>query len=69
MIKWLRQNKDFRVFVFTVFNACVAFAGTYLLGLEWTMAIMATWLAIPFLNALTKYINTRYFGDLWVTKE
>lgn len=67
-MKKLRQKKDFRVFVFTLFNALISFIGTQLAGLEWESAIIVTGLAIPLLNVLTKYANTKWFGDLWVTK-
>lgn len=67
-MKKLRQNKDFRVFVWTVFNAVIAFVGTQLLNIQWPNAVIVAWLAIPFLNALTKFVNTKRFGDMWVAK-
>jgi len=60
------SNKEFRIFIWTVFNVSIAFASTQLLGLEGTNAILATWLAIPFLNAITKFVNVKYFWDIWV---
>jgi len=68
-LKKLRQNKDFRMFCFTVFNAGVAFAWVLLTGITWPRAVVIAWMAIPFLNAFTKYMNTRYFGDMGVTKK
>jgi len=68
MMKKLRQNKDFRVFAFTVFNALVAFIWTQLLNIDWPNAVIVAGLAIPFLNALTKFVNVRRFKDLWVEK-
>lgn len=56
-----RQNKDLRVFVWTLFNALIAFGGTALIRPE-----LASYspLLVPFLNIITKYVNTKYFGDL-----
>lgn len=68
-MKNLRQSKDFRVFVRTIFNAAIAFVGTQLLNIQWPDAVIVAWLAIPFLNALTKFVNTKRFGDLWVAKK
>ena len=65
----LRQNKDFRVFAFTVFNAFVAFWGTELANITGELQVYVVGLAIPLLNAFTKYINVRYFDDLWVDKQ
>jgi len=62
------KNKDFRVFVWTLFNATIAFIGTQLAGIDWPNAIVVTGLAIPLLNIVTKYANTRFFNDLWVSK-
>ena len=61
----LRSNKDFRVFLWTVFNAFIAFIITY-----FTLPELALYspILIPFLNMLTKYVNTTYFGDLGVKK-
>ena len=67
-MKNLRQNKDFRIFVRTLFNATVAFAWTLLLWIEWSSAVIVAWLAIPFLNALTKFVNTKRFGDIGVSE-
>lgn len=69
MIKKLWQNKDFRYFVRTVFNAFMAFLLTQLSGLEWENAMLVTGMAVPFLNVLTKYVNTKYFWDFWVEKK
>lgn len=69
IMKNLRQNKDFRVFLWTVFNALVAFAGTELANITGELQVYVVGIAIPSLNALTKYINIRYFNDLWVTKK
>ena len=68
MKNFWNNNKDFRIFVWTIFNAFVSFAWVQLLGIEWPSAIIIAWMAIPFLNALTKFVNTKRFGDLWVSK-
>lgn len=64
----LRQNKDVRVFVWTVFNAGITLAISFLSGLEGETAVLVSALGIPVLNIITKFINTRYFWDLWVEK-
>lgn len=65
-MKKLWKNKDFRVFVFTVFNSLIAF----LLAL-WAMPEYAQYsvFLIPFLNALSKFINTTFFNDIGVLKD
>ena len=68
MIKKIWNNKDFRYFAWTVFNAGIAFIVTQLSWLEWEGAMIVTWMAIPFLNVITKYMNTKYFGDFGVKK-
>lgn len=55
-----RQNKDFRVFVWQVFNAVITFAITYITGSEYAVFVL------PVLNFITKYVNTKYFGDVGV---
>lgn len=62
----LRQNKDVRVFIWTVFNSWVTLAISYMAGLTGENAVMVSAIGIPFLNIVTKYINVRLFGDLWV---
>lgn len=59
-MKQLRQNKDVRVFAWTVFNAVVTFGITLLTGSEYAVFVL------PILNIVTKYINTKYFNDLGV---
>ncbi len=67
MKKFWSNNKEFRYFVRTVFNATVAFTWSRLIGLEGAEAIIAVGLWTPILNAFTKYINTKFFKDLWVS--
>lgn len=65
MLKSLwNNNKDFRVFVWQVFNALVAFGTSYVTGLDnsYVPVIMLI------LNQLTKRVNTTYFGDIGVNK-
>jgi len=68
MKNFWNNNKEFRVFAWTVLNATIAFVGTQLLNIDWPNAVVVAWIAIPFLNAFTKYANTKRFGDLWVKK-
>jgi len=60
------QNKDFRVLCFSIFNAIVAYVGTALIAPQFAAYSP---ILVPFFNMFTKYINNRYFGDLWVSKE
>ena len=61
MLKNLRQNnKQFRVFVWQVFNALVAFGTSYVTGLDNTYVPVI----MLILNQLTKWVNTTYFGDI-----
>lgn len=64
----MRQKKETRVLLWQMFNAVVVFSTSYLSWLEWENAMFVGLVALPFVNALTKYINTTYFGDLWVKK-
>lgn len=64
----LRQKKETRVLLWQIFNALVVFVSTYLSGLEWDNAIFVSLVALPFVNAMTKYINTTYFGDIGVER-
>lgn len=68
VLQRLRAIKQVRAFVWQTFNGFVTLIVT-LLG---TVAIDEKFVFIlPFvysgINALTKYINTVYFGDLWVS--
>lgn len=67
-MKQLWQNKAFRVLCWQIFNAGVAFLLSSLGGLEWETKVLAVGLAIPVLNIITKWVNTRFFGDLGVEK-
>lgn len=65
MIKNLwNNNKDFRVFVWQVFNAIVAFGTSYITWLD--NSYVPVFMLI--LNQVSKYINTVYFNDIWVNK-
>lgn len=57
-MKQLRQNKEVRVFAWTVFNAVVTYGITLVTGSEYAVFVL------PILNVVTKYINTTYFNDL-----
>ncbi len=63
MLKSLwNNNKDFRVFIWQVFNALVAFGTSYITGLDNTYVPVI----MLILNQVTKWVNTTYFGDLGV---
>lgn len=62
-IKELRQNKDVRVFTFTLFNSIIALIVAYITESESAI------LLVPILNLLTKHINITYFGDMWVEEK
>ncbi len=68
-IKRKRQDKDFRIFCFTVFNAAIAYASTELTWITWEAQAIIVWLATPILNAFSKYVNIKYFGDIGVHSE
>lgn len=57
-MRQLRQNKEVRVFAWTVFNAVVTYCITLVTGSEYAVFVL------PILNVVTKYINTTYFNDL-----
>jgi hypothetical protein len=59
-----RQNKDLRILVWSIVNAGIAFGATLLVKPE--LAPYSP-ILVPILNLVTKYINTKYFGDLGVT--
>ena len=61
------KDKNFRILIWSLFNVVIAFTGTYLSWLEWPMAFGIAALAVPFLNLITKYVNIKFFNDLWVT--
>ena len=57
-----RQNKNLRVFVFTLINAVIALLVWLSADTEYAV------LLVPILNELTKYINVNYFNDIGVEK-
>lgn len=65
-MKLRQENKDLRIFVWTTLNALIAFGITQFSWLEGDNAVVVTGLLIPFLNILSKLVNTKLLGDLWV---
>lgn len=59
----LRQNKDVRVFAWTVLNAIITLIISYATGSTYAV------LLVPVLNYITKQINTKYFNDLGVLQQ
>ena len=60
----LRQNKDVRIFVFTLFNAAIGLIASQIAKLDPVESASLVMIATPMLNVITKYINKRFFGDL-----
>jgi len=63
-VKTMWQKKDFRVFIFTVFNALISFV---LFELALPQYVGLSVFLVPILNMITKRINTSYFSDLGVS--
>lgn len=64
----LRQNKEFRVFIWQLLDVILAFWITYLSWIEWEWKIIAAWLWVPILALITKTVN-KELGDLGVDKD
>lgn len=64
----LRQNKEFRVFIWQLLDVILAFWITYLSWIEWEWKIIAAWLWVPILALITKTVNKK-LGDLGVDKD
>jgi hypothetical protein len=52
------QNKNFRMLVWSVFNAVISFVLTILIAPEYAAYSP---ILVPLLNMFTKYINEKYF--------
>jgi hypothetical protein len=68
MLKELRQNKEFRVFIWQLLDVILAFWIAYLSWIEWEWKIIAAWLWVPILALITKTVNKK-LGDLGVDKD
>ena len=68
MLKELRQNKEFRVFIWQLLDVILAFWIAYLSWIEWEWKIIAAWLWVPILALITKEVNKK-LGDLGVDKD
>jgi hypothetical protein len=64
----LRQNKEFRVFIWQLLDVILAFWIAYLSWIEWEWKIIAAWLWVPILALITKTVNKK-LGDLGVDKD
>lgn len=64
----LRQNKEFRVFIWQLLDVILAFWITYLSWIEWEYKIVISWLLVPILALITKEVNKK-LGDLGVDKD
>jgi hypothetical protein len=58
------QNKDFRVFVFTVFNAAILLVTKLLADITDPTILAFMPFLIPFMNYITKQVNMKFFGDM-----
>ena len=67
-MKELRQNKEFRVFIWQLLDVILAFWIAYLSWIEWEWKIIAAWLWVPILALITKTVNKK-LGDLGVDKD
>lgn len=68
MLKELRQNKEFRVFIWQLLDVILAFWIAYLSWIEWEWKIIAAWLWVPILALITKTVNKKLW-DLGVDKD
>lgn len=64
MLQQIRQFKPFREFAWQTFNALISLVTAYVLAKDVSYAPVI----MLMLNQATKYVNKRFFGDLWVTK-
>lgn len=64
----LRQNKEFRVFIWQLLDVILAFWIAYLSWIEWEWKIIAAWLWVPILALITKTVNKKLW-DLGVDKD
>lgn len=67
-MKKLRQNKEFRVFIWQLLDVILAFWIAYLSWIEWEWKIIAAWLWVPILALITKTVNKKLW-DLGVDKD
>jgi hypothetical protein len=66
-MKKLRNIKEVRVFVWNTFNWLITLISTLALAqTEPTLVALAP-VIMAWLTMITKYVNKKYFNDLWVT--
>lgn len=66
LLKKLRQNKNFRVFCFTTFNALIVLILALVANITDPNVLIFAPFLVAFLNAISKFINTVFFWDIWV---
>ncbi len=68
MLKRLWQYKPFRVFIWNVFNGAITLVTTRYVAQTNPNLVAIAPLVMASLTLITKWINNRFFNDLWVTK-
>lgn len=69
MLKELRQDKTFRVYCWNALSALVVVALVAISSFDEATKETMIVLWIPAFSALLKYVNTKYWGDVWVTTD
>lgn len=64
----LRNYKPFRVFCWNTINGIITLFSTRLLAQTDVRLVALAPIIMSVLSMITKYLNTKYFWDLWVTK-
>lgn len=60
------QNKNFRVFCFTTFNALIVLILALVTNITDPKILIFAPFLVAILNAISKFINTVFFWDIWV---
>jgi len=66
-LQQMRQNKALRVFIRQTFNGFITLLIAYASEAPAEYALFLP-MVYAFLNSITKYVNSNFFGDLWVEK-
>lgn len=66
MLKTLRQNKEIRTGIWKLFNAIVTIVLAWLSAQTTGDFVVVALIGKPVIEAISKYINLKYFGDIGV---